>query len=62
MTFLLKVYKDYTDDEPLKVFPVASQDASKVHDYWKNLGYAVGLYPQVQCGESCPFRDRSVVS
>ncbi len=62
MSFVLKVYKDRTDDEPIRVFPVRLEEADKIHDDWKNQGYFVGLYPQIECGPSCPFRSDLVPS
>ncbi len=62
MSFVLKVYKDATEDEPIQVLPVEIEEATQVHEYWRSLGYTVGLYPKVECGVGCPFRFSSVAS
>ncbi len=61
MSFVLKIYKDCTDDEPLQIVPVTFEEASEIHDRWEKQGYLVGLYPQIDCGPACPFKGQTAL-
>ncbi len=57
MTFILKIYEDRYQDEPIHSFLFDdTQEAGRMHDHWKDQGYAVGLVPFMECGDGCPFR------